>query len=88
MAFTGSTEIGKMFLRYSGESNMKQVSLECGGKIAQHRLGRRGGSGCCGTAAAWGIFFNPGEVCTAASRLIVEDDQGPSLDKIMDASKN
>src|SRR5258705_3471933 len=32
ITFTGSTEVGKYFLRYSGESNMKQVSLECGGK--------------------------------------------------------
>ena len=32
VAFTGSTEVGKFFLRYSGESNMKHFSLECGGK--------------------------------------------------------
>ena len=32
IAFTGSTEVGKLFLRYSGESNMKRVALECGGK--------------------------------------------------------
>ena len=32
LAFTGSTEVGKMFMRYSGESNLKAVSLECGGK--------------------------------------------------------
>jgi acyl-CoA reductase-like NAD-dependent aldehyde dehydrogenase len=32
LAFTGSTEVGKYFLKYSGESNMKQVWLECGGK--------------------------------------------------------
>ncbi len=32
IAFTGSTEVGKFFLRYSGESNMKRLALECGGK--------------------------------------------------------
>ena len=32
IAFTGSTEVGKLFLRYSGESNLKRVALECGGK--------------------------------------------------------
>ena len=32
VTFTGSGEVGKLFLRYSGESNMKRVSLECGGK--------------------------------------------------------
>src|SRR5205085_38485 len=32
VGFTGSGEVGKLFLRYAGESNMKQVWLECGGK--------------------------------------------------------
>jgi acyl-CoA reductase-like NAD-dependent aldehyde dehydrogenase len=32
LAFTGSSEVGEALLRYSGESNMKPVSLECGGK--------------------------------------------------------
>jgi len=32
VSFTGSTEVGKLMLRYAGESNLKRVSLECGGK--------------------------------------------------------
>ena len=32
ITFTGSTEVGKLMLRYAGQSNMKRVSLECGGK--------------------------------------------------------
>ena len=32
VSFTGSTETGKRFLRYAADSNMKQVTLECGGK--------------------------------------------------------
>ena len=32
ISFTGSGEVGKLFLRYAGESNMKMVWLECGGK--------------------------------------------------------
>ena len=32
LGFTGSTEVGRYFLSYSGQSNMKRVSLECGGK--------------------------------------------------------
>ena len=40
IAFTGSTEVGKLFLRYSGESNMKRVALECGGK-SPHIVTRR-----------------------------------------------
>ena len=50
IAFTGSTEVGKYFLRYSGESNMKRLALECGGKSPHRRLPRlrrprRGGDG-------------------------------------------
>ncbi|WP_288251472.1 aldehyde dehydrogenase [uncultured Hydrogenophaga sp.] len=73
VTFTGSTEVGRMFLRYAGDSNMKQVSLECGGKSPNivfadtHRLEEAA------KAAAMGIFFNQGEVCTAASRLLVEE---------------
>ena len=40
VAFTGSTEVGKFFLRYSGESNMKRIALECGGKSPHHRHAR------------------------------------------------
>ncbi|WP_413783755.1 aldehyde dehydrogenase family protein, partial [Pseudomonas aeruginosa] len=32
LVFTGSTEVGKYFMRYSAQSNLKQVWLECGGK--------------------------------------------------------
>ena len=32
VAFTGSTEVGRIFLRYSADSNLKRVLLECGGK--------------------------------------------------------
>ena len=35
LAFTGSTTIGKRFLVYAGESNVKKVTLECGGKSPQ-----------------------------------------------------
>jgi acyl-CoA reductase-like NAD-dependent aldehyde dehydrogenase len=41
ITFTGSTIVGKLFLKYSGESNMKAVSLECGGQDAEHHLRRR-----------------------------------------------
>ena len=78
VAFTGSTEVGKFFLRYSGESNMKRVALECGGKSPQHRVGRRARPRRRrAAAAAWGVFYNQGEVCNAGSRLLVhEHDQG------------
>ena len=70
VSFTGSTEVGRMFLKYSAESNLKEIVLECGGKspqvvfedtpldeIINHVL-----------AAA---FWNMGENCSCGSRLIV-----------------
>ncbi len=73
IAFTGSTEVGKLFLRYAGESNMKQVSLECGGKTPNIIMADCPDLDAAAEAAAWGIFYNQGEVCNAGSRLIVEE---------------
>ena len=71
VAFTGSTDTGREFLRYSADSNLKRVLLECGGKnplivmpdvddldtIAAHALNA--------------VFWNMGENCSSNSRLIV-----------------
>ncbi len=73
ITFTGSTEVGKLFLRYSGESNMKRVSLECGGKSPHVILPDCHDLGAAATAAAWGVFYNQGEVCNAGSRLVVHE---------------
>jgi gamma-glutamyl-gamma-aminobutyraldehyde dehydrogenase/4-guanidinobutyraldehyde dehydrogenase/NAD-dependent aldehyde dehydrogenase len=72
VAFTGSTEVGKYFLQYAGQSNMKRVGLECGGKSPNIILADAPDLDAAATAAAWGIFYNQGEVCNAGSRLIVE----------------
>jgi len=74
LAFTGSAEVGKLFLRYAGESNMKQVSLECGGKTPHIVLADDADLDTIAEQAAWGIFFNQGEVCNAGSRLLVQED--------------
>lgn len=72
VAFTGSGQVGKMFLQYSGQSNMKSVWLECGGKgpnivLDDADLVKAA------ERAATGICFNQGEVCVAPSRLIVSE---------------
>jgi acyl-CoA reductase-like NAD-dependent aldehyde dehydrogenase len=72
VTFTGSTEIGKMFLRYSGESNMKPVWLECGGKSPNVVLADAPDLKRAAEAAAEGIFINAGQMCTAGSRLVIE----------------
>ena len=84
LAFTGSTEVGKYFLRYSGESNMKQVWLECGGKSPNIVLADAPNLDIAARRTAFGIWFNQGEVCTAGSRLIVEDKiKDAFLEKVM-----
>jgi acyl-CoA reductase-like NAD-dependent aldehyde dehydrogenase len=73
LVFTGSTAVGKLFLQYAGQSNMKRVALECGGKSPNVVLADAPDLDAAARAAAAGIFFNQGEVCTAGSRLIVEE---------------
>ncbi len=72
IAFTGSTEVGKFFMRYSAESNMKMVWLECGGKSPMLVFADCDDLDAAARSAAAGIFFNQGEVCSATSRLLVE----------------
>ncbi len=88
VAFTGSAEVGKLFLRYAGESNMKRVSLECGGKTPHIVMADTADLDAAAEAAAWGIFFNQGEVCNAGSRLLVEESiKDELLEKVMAVGK-
>jgi gamma-glutamyl-gamma-aminobutyraldehyde dehydrogenase len=72
VTFTGSTAVGKLILQYAGQSNMKQVALECGGKTPQVFLADVADLDRAVTAAYRGIFSNMGEVCNAGSRLLVD----------------
>ena len=73
IAFTGSTEVGKYFLKYSAESNMKPAWLECGGKSPNMIFADCDDLEAAADAAAFGIWYDQGEVCTANSRLLVEE---------------
>ena len=71
IAFTGSTEVGKLIMGYAASSNLKRVALELGGKsplvvFADADLDAAA------SAAAWGCFYNSGETCHASTRLIAE----------------
>lgn len=72
LAFTGSTATGKMFMQYSGQSNLKQVWPETGGKSPNLIFADCEDLDTAADMAAFGIFFNQGEVCSANSRLYVE----------------
>lgn len=71
LAFTGSTAVGRHFLRYAADSNLKRVWLELGGKSPNIILPDAPDLEQAAATAAWGIFFNQGEMCTAPSRLLV-----------------
>ncbi|TDE40660.1 aldehyde dehydrogenase [Antarcticimicrobium sediminis] len=72
LAFTGSTAIGKMFMQYSGQSNLKQIWPETGGKSPNIVFADCENLDTAADMAVFGIFFNQGEVCSANSRLYVE----------------
>ncbi|XP_053726852.1 aldehyde dehydrogenase 1A1-like [Synchiropus splendidus] len=72
VAFTGSTEVGKLVQRAAGDSNLKRVTLELGGKnpnivFADCDLDYAV------EQAHSGLFFNQGQCCIAGSRVYVED---------------
>jgi phenylacetaldehyde dehydrogenase len=72
VAFTGSTEVGKLIAQAAGRTNLKRVSLELGGKSPNIVLDDADVQAAI-AGAAQGIFFNQGEVCTAGSRLYIHD---------------
>ncbi|WP_273820610.1 aldehyde dehydrogenase [Pseudomonas asplenii] len=72
LVFTGSTRIAKQLLVYAGESNMKRVWLEAGGKSPNIVFADAPDLQAAAEAAAAAIAFNQGEVCIAGSRLLVE----------------
>ncbi len=73
IAFTGSTEVGKLFLTYAGASNMKGVQLECGGKSPSVVLADAPDLELAIEETAAGIFINTGQMCNASSRMLVHE---------------
>ena len=88
IAFTGSGEVGKLVLQYSGQSNMKRVQLECGGKSPNIIFADCPDLDSAAEASAYAIFGNQGEVCSAGSRLIVQKEiEKDFLDKVAKISE-
>lgn len=73
LVFTGSTGVAKQLMVYAGQSNMKRVWTEAGGKSPNVVFADAPDLDAAAEAAASAICFNQGEVCTAGSRLLVED---------------
>src|ERR1700756_28973 len=78
IAFTGSTEVGRLMLRYAAESNLKRVALECGGK-SPHLVMKDADVEAAASGIAWGIYYNAGETCHAGSRVIVHESVKDAL---------
>ncbi len=72
IAFTGSGPTGRKMLQYAAESNMKQVSLELGGKSPQVVLADCKNLKLAAETIGWAIYYNAGQTCNASSRVIVE----------------
>lgn len=83
LAFTGSTEVGRIVMKEAAESNIKKVTLELGGKspniiFADASLDEAV------KQAHHGLFFNQGQCCCAGSRTFVE---GKVYDEFVARSK-
>jgi acyl-CoA reductase-like NAD-dependent aldehyde dehydrogenase len=72
LTFTGSGEVGKRLLQYAGQSNMKLVMAECGGKSPQLVFDDGVDLDLAGEAIARQLLINQGQVCSVGSRLLVQ----------------
>lgn len=72
VTFTGSTEIGKRMLQYAGQSNLKQVMTECGGKSPHIVFADGVDLDVVASSIAERLLTNQGQICSVGSRLLVE----------------
>ncbi|WP_055137704.1 aldehyde dehydrogenase [Pseudomonas corrugata] len=83
VSFTGSTDTGRLFLKYASESNLKRVVLELGGKNPAVVMNDCEDLDQVAQYVTAGAFWNMGENCSASSRLIVHEDVKDELLKLI-----
>ncbi len=84
ISFTGSTETGRRFLRYSADSNLKKIVLECGGKNPAIVMDDAENLDLVAEHIVNAAFWNMGENCSACSRLIVHKTvKAPLMERII-----
>lgn len=89
VAFTGSTEVGRYFLKYAAESNLKRIILECGGKSPQVVFEDAPELDVVASHAVAAAFWNMGENCSCGSRLIVHKKvKDKLLDRIVKLARS
>jgi acyl-CoA reductase-like NAD-dependent aldehyde dehydrogenase len=87
LTFTGSTPVGKQLMVYSGQSNLKRVFLELGGK-SPNIVFPDADIDKAASAAALAVYYNGGQTCTAGTRLIVQESiHDAFIEKVVDAAK-
>ena len=79
ISFTGSTEVGRLFLEFAGQSNLKKIILECGGKNPAVVLSDANNLDGVAEHVVFAALWNMGQNCTANSRLIVHKSLKDSL---------
>ncbi len=72
LTFTGSTEVGKRMMQYAGQSNMKVVMAECGGKSPQIVFDDGVDLDAAAATIARFLLTNQGQICSVGSRLLVQ----------------
>ncbi|MEX0954526.1 MAG: aldehyde dehydrogenase family protein [Rhizobiaceae bacterium] len=72
IAFTGSGRVGAQIMHYAADSNLKRVTIECGGKTANIVLADAPDLEEAAQTAARAIFRNQGQICNAPSRLLIQ----------------
>jgi len=72
VAFTGSTEVGKLIMEAAAKSNLKRITLELGGK-SPNIVFADADADAAVQGAYFALFFNQGQCCCAGSRLFVEE---------------
>ena len=83
LTFTGSTSVGKRMLEYAGQSNMKVVKAECGGKSPQIVFDDGVDLEAASAAIAQSLLTNQGQICSLGSRLLVQRSiEQPMLERI------
>lgn len=79
LSFTGSTEVGRLFLQYAAKSNLKRVVLECGGKSPQVIFEDVYSLEDIIDDVLSAAFWNMGENCSCGSRLLVHSSRKDEL---------
>jgi gamma-glutamyl-gamma-aminobutyraldehyde dehydrogenase len=89
ISFTGSTEVGRLFLEFSGQSNLKKIILECGGKNPAVVLSDANNLDGVAEHVVFAALWNMGQNCTANSRLIVHKSlKDTLLEKVREKMKD